>query len=101
VVLSLTNYSLIAQEMLACGLPCVEADTPSTRAAFDLHRRPLTLAQLTIEGVADAVTQLLDDPGLRAERRQLGLDLAKQRTWQAAAEDFEGGLREALRLAGA
>ena len=26
VVLSLTNYSLIAQEMLACGLPCVEAE---------------------------------------------------------------------------
>jgi O-antigen biosynthesis protein len=100
VVLSLTNYSLIAQEMLACGLPCVEADTPSTRAAFDLHRSPVTLAPLTIPGVAGALMELLDDPALREERRQLGLHLAEQRTWEAAAEGFDGGLREALRLAG-
>src|SRR5947207_3526467 len=28
-VLSMTNYSLLAQEMMACGLPCVELETPS------------------------------------------------------------------------
>jgi glycosyltransferase involved in cell wall biosynthesis len=99
VVLSLTNYSLIAQEMLACGLPCVEADVPSTRAALGGHEA-VSLAPLTIEGVADAVMQLLDDPARRDLHRERGLHLAEQRTWQAAAEDFEGGLREALRLAG-
>jgi glycosyltransferase involved in cell wall biosynthesis len=100
VVLSLTNHSLIAQEMLACGLPCVEADTPSTRAAFGSSHTPVALAPLTVEGVAREVLQLLDDPKLRDERRTLGLHLAEQRTWEAAAEDFEGGLREALRLTG-
>ena len=98
-VLSLTNYSLIAQEMLACGLPCVEADTPSTRAAFGADG-PVALAPLTVTSVADEVMRLLDDPALREERRSLGLHLTEKRTWEAAVEDFEGGLREALRLAG-
>jgi glycosyltransferase involved in cell wall biosynthesis len=98
VVLSLTNYSLIAQEMLACALPCVEADTPSTRAAFGPDG-PVALAPPTIEGVAAEVLGLLDDANLRERRRELGLHFAQQRTWENAAEDFEGGLREALRLA--
>jgi glycosyltransferase involved in cell wall biosynthesis len=99
VVLSLTNYSLIAQEMLACGLPCVEADVPSTRAAFGTEGA-VSLAPLTVEGVAGEVMRLLDNAALRQERQTLGLHLTENRTWEAAAEDFEGGLREALRLAG-
>src|SRR5256714_2060291 len=72
VVLSLTNYSLIAQEMLACGLPCVEADTPSTRLAFGPHDT-LALAPLTVEGVAGQLERLLADPALRAHRSRPGL----------------------------
>jgi glycosyltransferase involved in cell wall biosynthesis len=98
VVLSLTNYSLIAQEMLACGLPCVEADTPGTRAAFG-NDGPVTLAPLTVDGIAGRIAALLDDQSGREERATLGLHLAERRSWDAAAEDFEGGLREALRLA--
>jgi glycosyltransferase involved in cell wall biosynthesis len=99
VVLSLTNYSLIAQEMLACGLAVVEADTPSTRAAFG-PEPPLELASLTVRGVADAVEKLLDDPALRGRRRDKGIDLVHTRTWDDAVESVEAGLREALRLAG-
>ena len=99
VVLSLTNYSLIAQEMLACGLPCVEADTPSTRAAFGADG-PVELAPVSVRGVADTVERLLADAALRERRRKSGLVFVEQRTWEAAAEQFEGGLREALRLAG-
>jgi len=99
VVLSLTNYSLIAQEMLACGLPCVEADTPSTRAAFGPHDT-VALAALTVRGVAGEIERLLDDPALRAQRSRHGIEHLSSRTWESASEDFEGGLREALRLAG-
>ena len=99
VVLSLTNYSLIAQEMLACGLPCVEADTPSTRAAFG-PEPPLELARLDIRGVADAIERLLADEQLRTHRRDAGIDFAQLHTWDDAAESVEAGLREALRLAG-
>jgi glycosyltransferase involved in cell wall biosynthesis len=99
VVLSLTNYSLVAQEMLACGLPCVEADMPSTRAAFGPHDT-VSLAPLTVEGVAGEIEKLLDNPALRAWRSKHGIEHAASRTWAAASEDFEAGLREALRLAG-
>jgi glycosyltransferase involved in cell wall biosynthesis len=99
VVLSLTNYSLIAQEMLACGLPCVEADVPSTRAAFG-PEAAVELAQLTVRGVADSIERLLADATLREQRRESGLVFVESRTWEQAAEEFEGGLREALRLAG-
>jgi glycosyltransferase involved in cell wall biosynthesis len=98
VVLSLTNYSAVAEEMLACGLACVEADTSSTRLAFGRHR-PVSLAAVTVGGVAGAVEQLLEDPALRAKRRHDGLEFISGRTWESAAEDFEAGLREALRLA--
>ena len=100
VVLSLTNYSLIAQEMMACGLPCVEADTASTRAAFAGEHQGVELAPVTVRGVAGAVERLLADPALRAERSAHGRVFVESRTWDAAAEEFEGGLREALRLAG-
>ena len=99
VVLSLTNYSLIAQEMLACDLPCVEADTPSTRAAFGPDGA-VALAPLSVDGVASTIERLLADPSLRKRSRSYAADLLPRRTWDQAAEDFEGGLREALRLAG-
>jgi hypothetical protein len=35
--MSMTNYSLIPQEMLACGLPCVELRHPSIVLPPDLQ----------------------------------------------------------------
>jgi glycosyltransferase involved in cell wall biosynthesis len=97
-VLSLTNYALVAQEMVACGLPAVELDTPSIRAAF--HREPpMELAQFGVTALADALERLLSDPDLRERRRAAGLAAVRDRTWEAAAEQVEAGLREALRLA--
>jgi glycosyltransferase involved in cell wall biosynthesis len=97
-VLSMTNHSLIAQEMMACGLPCVELDTPSTRAAFGADP-PLELAPFRILAVADALERLLRDNALREARRQAGLRFAGERTWARAAEQVEGGVREAVRTA--
>jgi glycosyltransferase involved in cell wall biosynthesis len=96
-VLSMTNYSLIAQEMLACGLPCVELDTPSTRAAFGTGG-PVELAPFRVLAVADALETLLADPALRAARSAAGLELVRDRTWDAAAVRVDAGLRESLRL---
>ena len=87
VVLSLTNHSLAAQEMAACGLPAVELRTPSTEAAFE--DSPIELAPSTIRGLAAAIERLLDDPGDRGPR---GIEWARSRTWDAAAAAFEAGL---------
>jgi glycosyltransferase involved in cell wall biosynthesis len=92
-VLSLTNHSLVAQEMVACGLPAVEADGPSTRAAFG---DAVELAPAEPMALARAIERLLDDPALRARREEAGLAWAAQRTWEHAAGQVEDGLRAAL-----
>ena len=96
--LSMTNYSLIAQEMLACGLPCVELDGPSARAAFGAEP-PLELAPFDPHALADALERLLADAALRERRSRDGIAFVAPRTGDAAAAQAEDGLREALRRA--
>lgn len=92
-VLSLTNHSLGAQEMAACGLPVVELRTPSTEAAFG--DSPITLADASPAALADALERLLTNRDERRERSEAGLRWAAPRTWEAAAEAVEAGLRAA------
>lgn len=95
---SLSNYSLVPQEMMACGLPVVEVDAPSTRAAFHDGHDAL-LASPNPQGLADAALRLLDDPALRQTLRQNGLARVRPLTWEAAARQVEQGLRRAVSLA--
>jgi len=94
-VLSLTNHSLVAQEMAACGLPAVELDGPSTRMAFG-GDSGITLAEPTPAALATALALLLDDPARRAELGDRAAAWARERTWDAAATQVEAGLRSAL-----
>jgi glycosyltransferase involved in cell wall biosynthesis len=94
-VLSMTNYSLVPQEMLACGLPCVELDSPSCVAAFG-RDGPIELARPEPLAIAEAIERLLDDPALRAERARAGAEFVASKTWDAAARQMEHGLRAAL-----
>jgi glycosyltransferase involved in cell wall biosynthesis/GT2 family glycosyltransferase len=94
--LSLTNYSLIPQEMMACGLPSVDVSGGSGEAEFGRDggvefapREPLALA--------DAMEALLEDRQLWARRSEAGLRFVRDSTWEAAARQVEAGLREALR----
>jgi glycosyltransferase involved in cell wall biosynthesis len=96
-VLSLTNHSLAAQEMLACGLPVVELRNPSTEAAF--AGSPIELAEPSALALADALERLLDDPDERARRSETGLRWAADRAWEPAADAVEAGLRSALAAA--
>lgn len=94
-VLSMTNYSLVAQEMLACGLPCVELDSPSVVAAFG-RDGAVDLAPLDPVAIAAALARLLDDPALCAERAAAGAGLRAERTWEHAAAQVEAGLRASI-----
>jgi glycosyltransferase involved in cell wall biosynthesis len=94
-VLSMTNYSLVPQEMLACGLPCVELDSPSVVAAFG-RDGPLELTPPEPLAMAQTIERLLDDPGLRAQRAREGAEFVAGKTWEAAARQVEQGLRAAL-----
>jgi glycosyltransferase involved in cell wall biosynthesis len=97
-VLSMTNPSLIPQEMLACGLPCVDLASDSMVATYG-HDGPVTLAPFDPLALCDAIEALLDDLVLRAERSRAGTAWVAARTWDAAAGQVEAGLRAAVGLA--
>lgn len=87
VVFSSTNYSLVPQEMMACGLPVVELDVESTRSVYP--EGVVTWARPTPEAVADAIESLLANPERRKSQRSAALDWVAQFSWPRAAETVE------------
>jgi glycosyltransferase involved in cell wall biosynthesis len=94
--LSLTNFSLMPKEMLACGLPCVELAGVSAESIFGAAG-PLELAPLEPRAIADAMQRLLEDEARWQQRSQAGIEFVASHTWDHAADEVEAGLRHALR----
>ena len=97
--LSLTNYSLIPQEMMACGLPCVDLAGGSTEAEIG-RDGGVELAEADPVAIADALEGLLADEDRRRRRAEAGLAFVETASWDVAAKQVEAGLREALRRRG-
>ena len=95
-VLSLTNPSLIPQEMMACGLPCVDVASDAMLASYGAQG-PISLAAQDPLALADALEGLLAQPALGAQRSTAGIAWTDQRTWAGAAAQVEAGLLDALR----
>jgi glycosyltransferase involved in cell wall biosynthesis len=95
--LSLTNFSLMPKEMLACGLPCVELEGVSAESIFGADG-PLELASLDPIGIADALEQLLSDRKRWERRSREGIEFVASHTWEHATDEVEAGLRHALRM---
>jgi len=99
VVLSLTNYSLIPQEMLACGLPCVDLAGVSAEGVFGAGAdSPVALSEFDPIALADAIEHLLIDQDEWERRHRAGLEFVAGRTWDLAASQVEAGIRQALAL---
>ena len=94
--LSLTNFSLMPKEMLACGLPCVELAGISAESIFG-EDGPLELAPLDSNRLADSMQRLLEDPAERERRSRQGIEFVASHTWDQATDEVEAGLRHALR----
>jgi glycosyltransferase involved in cell wall biosynthesis len=94
--LSLTNYSLIPQEMLACGLPCVDIAGGSTEAELG-RDGGIELASADPVAIADAIERLLDDRELWERRSRDGIAQVRDASWNEAGRQVEHNLREALR----
>ncbi|MFM8792224.1 MAG: glycosyltransferase [Solirubrobacterales bacterium] len=94
--LSVTNYSRAPQEMMACGLPCVDLAGFSAETVFG-EDGPVELSAFSPVALADRVEELMDDRGLWERRSLEGIEFAAEHTWRAAAREVESGLREALR----
>jgi glycosyltransferase involved in cell wall biosynthesis len=97
--LSMTNYSLVPREMLACGLPCVELDRPSTRSVFG-DDGPVTLAVFDPSAIADGLERLLTDEGEWERRSEAGRAFVRGQSWDRSTEQVERELRNALRVRG-
>lgn len=95
--LSLTNFSLMPKEMLACGLPCVELEGVSAESIFGADGGPLELAPLDPVRIAEALERLLDDRQRWEQRSRAGIEFVASHTWERATNEVEEGLRHALR----
>ncbi len=93
--LSLTNFSLMPKEMLACGLPCVELAGVSAESIFGADG-PLELAPLDPNRIADALERLLEEPAEWERRSREGIEFVASHTWDRATDEVEAGLRHAL-----
>ena len=93
--LSMTNYSLIPQEMMACGLPCVDLAGGSPEAEFGANG-PVELAEADPDALADALERLLTDEDLWRRRSEAGLAFVRDADWEHAGRQVEQGLRAAL-----
>jgi glycosyltransferase involved in cell wall biosynthesis len=94
--LSMTNFSLMPKEMLACGLPCVELAGVSAESIFGADG-PLDLAPLEPRAIADALERLILDRERSEQRSRAGIEFVASHTWDHAADQVEAGLRHALR----
>jgi glycosyltransferase involved in cell wall biosynthesis len=93
--LSVTNYSRAPQEMMACGLPCVDLAGFSAESVFG-EDGPVELSEFSPTALADHIERLMDDRALWERRSAEGIEFAARHTWEAAAVEVEAGLREAL-----
>ncbi len=93
--LSLTNFSLMPKEMLACGLPCVELAGVSAESIFGSDGA-LELAPLEPHALASGIERLLDDRALWERRSRAGIEFAATHSWDRATDGVELGLRHAL-----
>lgn len=92
--LSLTNYSLIPQEMMACGLPVLELAGRACEGVFGDDGSVVTLAQDDSADIADKLCELLEDRSRRDQLTAAGLEFCASHTWDAAAATVESALIE-------
>ena len=93
-VLSGTNYSLVPNEMMACGLPVVDIDAEHTRLSY--VDGTAVLAEATPDGLAAALQTLLNDAEVRQQRTQSGLTATKNLTWDESNQRVESFIRTTI-----
>jgi glycosyltransferase involved in cell wall biosynthesis len=96
-VLSLTNYSRIPKEMMACSLPVVDVIHPSTESIFGPGGELIELAEPDPLRIADRLVDLLDDSERRTRLAAAARSFVEPMTWEAAAIQIEGHVRRWLK----
>jgi len=92
---SATNYALVPQEMMACGLPVIEIDNESTRAIYP--EGTLLLAEPSAQAIANAIEELATDKARRLLLARNGLEWAKQSSWELSFKRVEEFIRKEVK----
>lgn len=87
---SATNYSLVPQEMMACGLPVVELDTESTRAVFP--KGTAALVGPDPRDIAQQLSAFMDAPDQQATQQAAAGDWISGLSWETSARTVETAL---------
>jgi O-antigen biosynthesis protein len=96
VVFSLTTHSLVAQEMMASGLPLVELDGANVTSELGESGEHAVLVPPRPDAIAEALRQILDDPMGSGEMARRARTWVESRTWENAGDQVEGALRDFL-----
>ena len=95
-VLSLTNLSVVTQEMMASGLPVVELDGENVSSVVGASGQLARLAAPEPDAIAQELQALLDRPEEAADMARRARDFVEGRTWAGAAEQLETALNRFL-----
>jgi O-antigen biosynthesis protein len=96
IVFSLTTHSLVAQEMMASGLPLVELNGDNVRSALGSTGERAMLAEPRPDAIADAVEHILDRPKEASDMAQRARAFVEELTWERAGDQVEAALRSFL-----
>jgi glycosyltransferase involved in cell wall biosynthesis len=82
------GFGIPCVEAMACGTPVVASNTSSLPEA--IGDAGLMVRPTDVDGIAEAIAQVLTNPTLRHDLRRRGLERAQLFTWQASAEKVLG-----------
>lgn len=90
-ILSATNLSLMPLEVAACARPVVMNDGP--HSSWLLSRDHAIYCDMTVEGIAAALIDVLLNPEQAKERVDAALRFSRSVSWEAEADKVAGFLR--------
>jgi O-antigen biosynthesis protein len=85
-VLSLTNLSLLPLELMASGVPVISNKGPNVE--WLLNENICVFSESSIEGISEAIIQLIDDEERRISLRNKALDFVKTTSWEFEGKKF-------------
>lgn len=89
-----TNYSLVPQEMMACGLPVMELEGESTLRIFP--NGVVSFVKPDPNGIAINLSKFIERPEKLDHQRQSAFEWVEQFSWEESARKVESAILEKL-----
>jgi O-antigen biosynthesis protein len=96
IAFSLTTHSLVAQEMMASGLPVVELAGDNVASALGESGEVVLQADPDPVSVANAIEALVDDPAPARAMAKRARSFVEERPWERSGEQLERAVRSFL-----